>query len=144
MQGERQPELYHGISSFSFAVMESHEKAIFKIRCYLGFQFWRDQRSSWQEDMTASSRTKKPKAHIMNGNHTIERANSKWLLSSLSKPASSVVFSPTRPHLLHLPKQCHQPGTKYSDVRDCGGYFIQNNAITARPYLLRMEHKLFT
>lgn len=41
----------------------------------------------------------------------------------LSKLASSNTPLPVSPHLLNLPKQCHQLGTN-SNVRDYGGHLI--------------------
>lgn len=41
----------------------------------------------------------------------------------LSKLAHSNILSVPKPHPLHLPKQCHQLGTKWSKARVYEGHF---------------------
>lgn len=44
-----------------------------------------------------------------------------------SKSAPSDIVLPRKSHFLSLPKQCHQPETKYSDAQEYVGHFHSNH-----------------
>jgi hypothetical protein len=50
-------------------------------------------------------------------------------LLKLPKPSSSDTPPPARPHLFILPKQFHQPGTKYSYICACGDCYHSKHPI---------------
>lgn len=47
---------------------------------------------------------------------------------NFSKAASSGIHPPERLHHLSLPKQCHQLGTKYSNIQNNERYLSQNTS----------------
>lgn len=65
-------------------------------------------------------RSRQPRAHVSTTGMK-QKVNCKWIKLFVPKACPSGILSPARPSHLHLPKQCHQPGTKCSDALDYGG-----------------------